>query len=90
MFRILADMVGMTNVPEVVFWPGKGLCYAAVAVVTNYAAGISRPLSHDEVLAEMSSSRTDLRELLRTLLETLLRKRTACAAAAQGPGGGLK
>ncbi len=70
MFRILGgDMVGMTNVPEVVLAREKGLCYAAVAVVTNYAAGISpRPLSHDEVLAEMSSSRTDLRELLRHVI----------------------
>ncbi len=71
MFRILGgDMVGMTNVPEVVLAREKGLCYAAVAVVTNYAAGISpRPLSHDEVLAEMSCSRTDLMELLRQVIK---------------------
>ena len=73
MFRILGgDVVGMTNVPEVVLAGEKGLCYAAVAVVTNFAAGISpTPLSHDEVLAEMSSSHTDLRELLRLIVKEI-------------------
>jgi 5'-methylthioadenosine phosphorylase len=67
MFRILGgDLVGMTNVPEVVLAREKGLCYSAIAVVTNYAAGISpNPLSHEEVLQEMRSSHKDLLELLR-------------------------
>jgi len=48
-----ADVVGMTNVPEVVLAREAGLCYAAVAIVANWAAGISdRPLSHEEVTAE--------------------------------------
>ncbi len=51
MFRKLGgDVVGMTSVPEVVLAREAGVCYAAVAVVTNWAAGISRdPLRHEEV-----------------------------------------
>ena len=30
------DVVGMTNVPEVVLARELGICYATVAVVTNY------------------------------------------------------
>lgn len=73
MFRILGgDVVGMTNVPEVVLAREKGLCYAAVAVVTNFAAGISpQPLSHQEVLEEMGTCRTDLRELLRMAVKEI-------------------
>lgn len=73
MFRILGgDLVGMTNVPEVVLAREKGLCYAAVAVVTNFAAGISpNPLSHEEVLQEMGSSQQDLLELLRQAVRAI-------------------
>ncbi|MBI5166110.1 MAG: S-methyl-5'-thioadenosine phosphorylase [candidate division NC10 bacterium] len=45
-----ADLVGMTNFPEVALAREAEICYAAVAVVTNYAAGISpKPLSSAEV-----------------------------------------
>lgn len=48
------DLVGMTNVPEVVLAREAGLCYAALALPSNYAAGITKtPLSHREVLEEL-------------------------------------
>ena len=34
-----ATMVGMTGMPEAVLARELGLCYAAIAVVANYAAG---------------------------------------------------
>jgi 5'-methylthioinosine phosphorylase len=34
-----ADMVGMTGMPEAVLAKELGLCYAAIAVVANFAAG---------------------------------------------------
>jgi 5'-methylthioadenosine phosphorylase len=51
MFRLLgADLVGMTSVPEVVLAREAGVCYATVAVVTNWAAGIAKePIKHGEV-----------------------------------------
>ncbi len=52
MFQQLGgDVVGMTSVPEVVLAREVGIPYAAVCLVTNYAAGISTsPLSHQEVV----------------------------------------
>jgi 5'-methylthioadenosine phosphorylase len=47
------DVVGMTMVPEVVLARELGMCYAGIAVVTNYAAGISKKVSHEEVLEAM-------------------------------------
>lgn len=42
MFQILgADVVGMTNVPEVVLAAEMEIPYAALCVVTNFAAGMS-------------------------------------------------
>src|SRR5690606_29757669 len=50
-FRILGgDVVGMTSVPEAVLAREAGICYAAMAMVTNMGAGMEeRPLSHEEV-----------------------------------------
>ena len=51
-----ADVVGMTNAPEAILCREAGICYGAVAIITNFAAGISpTPLSHAEVVAMMKS-----------------------------------
>ncbi|MDH7480220.1 MAG: S-methyl-5'-thioadenosine phosphorylase [Syntrophomonadaceae bacterium] len=79
MFRLLGgDLVGMTNVPEVVLARELGICYAAVAMVTNYAAGISpTALTHQEVLAVMGRNLNNLRRLIMETLENLPAQR-AC------------
>lgn len=42
MFRNFgADMVGMTNAPEAILARELGICYSAVAMITNMAAGLS-------------------------------------------------
>jgi len=68
MFNLLGgDVVGMTSVPEVVLARELGMCYATIAMVTNYGAGISpAPLSHQEVLDFMSANVANLRRLLLT------------------------
>ena len=54
-----ADAVGMSVVPEVLVARQVGLEVAGIALITNWAAGISgRRLSHDEVLA-MARARVD-------------------------------
>ena len=34
------DVVGMTNVPEVIFAKELGMCYAAVGIITNWCTGM--------------------------------------------------
>ncbi|MFX0117692.1 MAG: S-methyl-5'-thioinosine phosphorylase [Candidatus Hodarchaeota archaeon] len=63
--RLGADVVGMTNVPEVVLARELGICFATVAVVTNYAAGLQEQISHEEV-TEVFNKRI---KLLKSLLE---------------------
>jgi 5'-methylthioadenosine phosphorylase len=65
MFRRLgADVVGMTGVPEVVLAREASLCYACVAVVTNWAAGISAErLEAQAVVEAMSHHAQTLRDL---------------------------
>ena len=66
------DLVGMTNVPEVVLAREAGLCYATIALPTNYAAGISSsPLTHEEVLEEMERGKTVLDQLIASSIEQI-------------------
>jgi 5'-methylthioadenosine phosphorylase len=60
-----AHLVGMTNVPEVILAREAELCYLTVAVVANYAAGISRqPLTHREVVDTMAKTQANLLKVI--------------------------
>ena len=73
MFRVVGGhVVGMTGVPEVVLAREAGICYASVALVTNYAAGISPTLlTHEEVVEEMKQSAEKFLSLLLKAIEAL-------------------
>ncbi len=59
------DVVGMTGVPEVVLARELGMCYATIAAVSNYAAGISdQMISHKEVVSKMG----EMNEMFRNVL----------------------
>lgn len=73
MYKLLGgDVVGMTNVPEVVLAREAGLCYATVSMVTNFAAGISpNPLSHGEVLEVMKEISGNISRLIMNTIESI-------------------
>ena len=82
------DLVGMTSVPEVVLAKEAGLCYATVAMVTNFGAGISpTPLTHQEVLDAMKQNAANLRELLMQALEEIGDERNCNCRFAAGEAG---
>jgi 5'-methylthioadenosine phosphorylase len=63
------SVVGMTGVPEVTLAREAGLEYQTIAIVTNYAAGISASLlTHKEVLDAMAAASASLIEVLRRSL----------------------
>ncbi|MHB1126023.1 MAG: S-methyl-5'-thioadenosine phosphorylase [Bacillota bacterium] len=82
------QLVGMTNVPEVVLAREAEICYATVAIITNYAAGISTtPLSHKEVVDAMRTSISTVRELLLRAVDVFpADRKCACGHAAQELG----
>jgi len=77
-----ADLVGMTNVPEVVLAREAEICYAAVAIATNYAAGISpHALTHTEVEEMMTARLQHLQTIFRRVLELYEDEPCACRQA---------
>lgn len=87
MFRQLnADVVGMTNVPESVLSRELEICYSAVSVVTNYAAGISEEkLTHREVAEVMKNNIDRVKTLLFSAVPKIPEKRTCpCKDALSG------
>lgn len=67
-----AQLVGMTSVPEVVLAKECAMCYATVAMVTNYAAGIyPKALTHQEVVENMALMGEKLRRLTVGVLQDL-------------------
>jgi 5'-methylthioadenosine phosphorylase len=80
------DLVGMTNVPEVVLAREAGLCYATIALVSNFAAGISpQALSHQEVLDEMARGKDSLDRLLMAVATEISTGRNCGCSLGAGP-----
>lgn len=70
-FRTLgADLVGMSTVPEVIVARHCGLKVGALAVITNYATGITdEPHDHDKVVAVANRASHHLVTLLITTIK---------------------
>lgn len=70
--KLGGDLVGMTQVPEVVLAAEVGIPYAGIAVITNYAAGISRKkVSPDEVIEVMKQRSKPLSNLILKTIKSL-------------------
>lgn len=80
MYRMLGgDLVGMTGVPEAPLAREAEICYATIAMVTNFAAGISSDrLSHQEVVDTMIQNGENIRKLLLQAI-ALIEDNRACA-----------
>lgn len=90
MYQMLGGhVVGMTNVPEVCLAREAEMCYATIAMVTNFGAGISpEVLTHEEVLECMAHNSQRLRQLIMKTIERYDGEREcACRHSLQGYGG---
>lgn len=87
--KLGGHLVGMTNVPEVVLAREAEMCYATIAMVTNYAAGISpNPLTYGEVIQVMNTNTENLRNVLMNTIKHIdLDKNCSCHQALMEYGG---
>ncbi|HWR45584.1 S-methyl-5'-thioadenosine phosphorylase [Sporomusa sp.] len=85
------DVVGMTNVPEVVLAREAEMCYATVSMVTNFAAGISpQPLTHHEVLETMQVNAENIKQLIMAAISRLDTETDCACKHALAEYGGFK
>ncbi len=71
-FRKLGcDVVGMTGCPEVFLAKELGLEYASIAIVTNWAAGMEKRVTHEEVLRVMEKRGPDVKLLMEESIRTI-------------------
>jgi 5'-methylthioadenosine phosphorylase len=81
-------IIGMTSVPEVCLARELGMCYAKIAMITNYAAGIfPTVLTHSEVLEVMRAGIDQMRALVMDSIIHLPDVRTCdCTKILNEPG----
>jgi 5'-methylthioadenosine phosphorylase len=85
------DVIGMTQYPEAYLARELGLCYATIALVTDYDTGVEDdpsvgPVSHAEVFEVMAANVARLREVLFRAIGEVPAARAACGCAAATNG----
>lgn len=78
LFSSVADIVGMTLVPEVVLAREKGLCFASLCVVCNMAAGLQQVLPADEIIEIYSEKEPFVSAVLTKAIQSV-EKRLHCS-----------
>lgn len=67
-----ADVIGMTGAPEAILAKEMGMEYGSIALVSNYAAGISdKALKHEDVIAAVDNSRLNVLNIIETTIISL-------------------
>ena len=69
--RAGCDAVGMSTVTEVIVARARGMKCVGISTITNAAAGIAGPLSHQEVLEVAERVKGDLAKLVRGIVKAV-------------------
>jgi 5'-methylthioadenosine phosphorylase len=76
-FSSVADIVGMTVVPEVILAREKGICYATLCLVCNMAAGLQNRVTADELTVIYKKKEPVISKILQVTIGSLDEKQ-AC------------
>lgn len=74
-FSQVADIVGMTNVPEVILAREVGICYASLCVVCNMAAGLQNRLAANEISSVYGKLEPIVSEVLENAIKSINEKK---------------
>lgn len=72
------NLVGMTGVPEAQLAREAGICYASLAVVTNFAAGIGERIDEEAIGRMMQTRKNHLERLITGLMNNKNSKDSKC------------
>jgi len=71
MFRQHADIIGMTLVPEINLAIEAGMCYASVAMITDFDVWAEKPVDVKEILATMAANTDNVKRLMKAAIPAL-------------------
>ena len=69
------DVIGMTLYPEVVLAREAEICYASIALITDYDVWAEKPVSTSEILATMSKNVENFEKLVTEAIPRILKVR---------------
>ena len=75
MFRQFADIIGMTCIPEAILARELGICYAAIAAITDYDVYKEKAVEVADVIKTMKSNSEKIERLLRAVIPSIPEKR---------------
>ena len=75
-FRGVADIIGMTLIPEVNLAIEQELCYLSIASVTDYDVWADKPVNLSEILETMKKNNSNIQRILKDLITALPSERT--------------
>ncbi len=70
-----ADVIGMTLFPEVALAREVGICYASVAMITDYDVWAEKPVTAKEVIRTMTQNVENFRRLIMEIMPAIPRER---------------
>lgn len=74
-----ADIIGMTNVPEVVLAKELGICYCAVGIISNWCTGISGEFTVHDIQDALEGNKEKVTDIfINIFLEGLDQKNCNC------------
>ena len=78
------SVIGMTNIPEAKLAREAEICYAAVALVTDYDVWHDEPVTVDMVIGNLTANTANVKQLLKSVIvETGYARQCDCANALQ-------
>jgi 5'-methylthioadenosine phosphorylase len=76
------SVIGMTNVPECKLAREAEICYASVALVTDYDVWHEEPVTIDMVIGNLNANTANVKQLLKVAVSKVARdRRCECATA---------
>jgi 5'-methylthioadenosine phosphorylase len=71
LYSMVADIVGMTLVPEVVLAREKGMCFASLCLVCNMAAGLQNRLTANEIATVYKKKEPMISKIVHLTIQSL-------------------
>ena len=75
-YSSIADIVGMTIIPEVILARERGICYASICIVCNMAAGLQDMLPADDIGKVFKTMEKPVEMILRNVIQNIENKKS--------------